>query len=72
MNKPIHRPEFGRGDHPYAQGFYAAWDSNNNKKLIPDNPYVGEFEGPSHALWNEGRDTFIDCCLPREAEDERC
>jgi len=64
------RPEYGRGTHPYAQGFYAAMDTYDAKEP-KENPYSGEFEREARTLWNEGWDTFISCCIPNDYEDIR-
>lgn len=70
MNRPLFQSEYGRGDSPYAQGFYAAMDTYD--KVPAENPYTGEFEGEAKQLWNDGWDTFISCCLPLDYEDVRC
>lgn len=69
--KPTYRPEAGRGDHPYAQGFYAAMDSYGDKKDYT-NPYNQTTERESYMLWEDGTETFFSCCVPLDYGDHIC
>lgn len=65
-----YRQDAGRGDHPYAQGFYAAMDSYD-KEAGYKNPYDEKTESEAYMLWEDGTETFISCCLPLDYEDVR-
>ncbi len=71
MRSPQYRTDAGRGDHPYAQGFYAAMDNYDKQKRYK-NPYNKETESEAYSLWENGDETFISCCLPLDYEDTRC
>ena len=62
-----YRSDAGRGQHPYAQGFYAGMD----KKDLQKNPYDEKAEGAAHLDWLDGIICWLECCEAQTYEDDR-